>query len=257
MIGNLRFKGTYYVEVKNDKVRVNGEVIQLKEIPFLRYSLPKYDIEEVEYIAHNQKAFNSAVTIVEFELNDTTIESMELLNDTFEELDREYVKFIYTDVTDDDIERGTLGSDRLQRLMEVSESEYIDTVVIKDKSTKLSRTDIIKFKEEIGNVVKNCHIAVCNSPFSFSEDACLTALRARELLSEYSERDECAIPSARHECMDCCKCMRHINIEQDCLFDPEKKEKKDKRVEKKADKKDTKEEKGKTNKSKGIPLLDW
>jgi hypothetical protein len=56
---------------------------------------------------------------------------------------------------------------------------------------------------------------VCSSPLSFSELACLTAVKARELMSVYSTIADVALPSANHQCMNCCGCIRYLTVTAD------------------------------------------
>lgn len=251
MITNLRLQGKYSIEIKDDKIYIDDETIHIKEIPFIRYDLKEYGQQEKEYIEQMMKKFNKSVHLVELQCTDKILQELELIDN------EDIAKYVYLDITDQNIEDGTIGKERLDILKQIKEKDYlIESIILKDVSTKLSRSDILKFKDELHWLVdKQSQIGVCNSPYSFNEDACLTALKARELLMYYSEDDECAIPSARHECMECCGCMKHKIIDKDIINTrPVKKEvKKSKNNLKKTDSKTA----VKTSKKKGTPILDW
>lgn len=247
MITNLRINGKYDITISNDKIRVDGETIATKEIPFIRYNLGKYGSEEVAYIEKMQQKFTNSVPIVEFQLSKNTLsEIKEFEGSTLED---EFVKFVYVDITDQNIEDKTVGEENFNLLYEINDETLIDNIVLRDKTKTLNRADIISFKKELNEIAQPESISVCNSPFSFGEEACLTALKARRFLAEYSTKDECAIPSARHECMECCGCMKHININDNVISTKTNKSEKTKSEKNKSEKK--------IEKKKGIPKLNW
>jgi hypothetical protein len=253
MLANLKIKGKYKIPIANNKIKIGEESLSLKEIPFIRYDFGSYGEDEVDYIKYMREKFISSVPLVEFQLSDNILSEIELF-------DEDTIKYVYTNITDEDIDNGTLGEWRLNLFVDIMEKEYINSIVLVDNTTKLTRPHIIKFKKEIMDYCKSFnsfssdYIAVCNSPFSFGDDACLSAIKARQLLSEYSEKDECAIPSARHECMECCGCMRHLIVDKDIVAVSTKK------VTSKAPK-ENKECQSKTSKTKsvkaGVQMIEW
>lgn len=256
MLTNLRVYGRYRVDTKNEKIKFTNETLSVKEIPFIRYHLNDYDDADIEYINSNCAKFDKSVPIIEVALDDLTVDKLDRISSSVE---KEYAVFVYTEITNEDTAACTLGEERLQKIRNVWDNSFMDSVVLIDRTTDMAKNHILTFKNEIKSIDKQIDVSICNSPFSFSEDACLTALKARELLAEYSDKDECAIPSARHQCMNCCSCIRHIDIKEDIIAVDEPKKEKAPKAEKKTDKpKEPKAEKEKVQKpKKGVALLDW
>jgi hypothetical protein len=99
--------------------------------------------------------------------------------------------------------------------------------MLKDRSSTL---DTVAFKSITAAFCRPLKIdpnsvGCCNSPLSFSECACLTAIKARELMTVYSDVADVALPSANHQSMDCCGCIRYLIIDHDTVAVPEPKSK--------------------------------
>ena len=246
MLANLMVTGKYNIGIKKDKVTVGDETVSIKEIPFIRYRLGSYGEEEIQYIKKMKSKFDASLPLVEFELKDDSVTEISL----FDEED-DMVKYLRVEITNENTKANTLGDWIITKLGEVADSGIpIDSVVLVDKSDDMKMTHIIKFREEIKQIMTTLDdVSVCNSPFSFGEEACLTAIKARRLLAYYSEKDECAIPSSRHECMECC--VSHLEVSSDIsVTTPEK--------DKIKSKKDNSNSKEKVKKSDKKPvLLDW
>lgn len=213
MLSNLRITGKYDIPVINGKIKVNDEILSLKEIPFVRYNFVKYTEDDIEYINTIIEKFNSSVHLIEYQLTENTLLEMGLIDN------EDIVRYLFISITDDNVV--SIGEHNKSLLGDVLSKEYINRIMLIDNSTTLNRTNILKLKDEIMAInksVNNDMIGVCGSPFSIGDESCLSALRARQLLTDYSENDECAIPSARHECMDCCSCIRHIVIDDNTIF---------------------------------------
>jgi hypothetical protein len=58
-------------------------------------------------------------------------------------------------------------------------------------------------------------MGICSSPLSFDDMACLTAVKAREIMSRYSTTTDVALPSANHQSMNCCGCIRYVTVTED------------------------------------------
>ena len=113
--------------------------------------------------------------------------------------------------------------------MDIAESGVvIDRIMLKDNTITMDTLASIRMKKNVyelfgeqlegGKDYKD--IGICQSPLSFSDgNACLTAIRARELSAKYSNDEELALPSANHECMNTCGCIRYMVIDKDIKND--------------------------------------
>ena len=102
-----------------------------------------------------------------------------------------------------------------------------------DKTTNLDMVNAKKIISKLAKelTVKQEDIGICSSPLCMNgELACLTSLKARELAAIYSSNTEVALPSANHQCMNCCGCMRFFDINSDTVAPEDKVVKKAKSV---------------------------
>jgi hypothetical protein len=138
----------------------------------------------------------------------------------------------YDDINDDIIlEANKIGVGVIVRVPVLQEGEEIklcvmyksldwsrvDRVVVLDKTSTMQITHLNDIKNELSKVTGHSKndIGVCGSPFSFGESACLCAVWARRIMAKYISNTEVALPSANHEDMEECGCIRKIVITSD------------------------------------------
>ena len=204
----------------NKKFKVGEQTLSAeKEVPFVRYRFKEYSDKEFKYIEEMISKFNRSTHLIEIELNEKTKEVLNYITVNMPYL----VKYVYTPVTDTEVESGKL-SENCENYLEGIKEHNIDRFMLRDKSTTLDMVaykKIAKSLKVFGLVEQN--IGVCSSPLSFGTLACLTAVKARELMSVYSEVADVALPSANHQCMNCCGCIRYLVVDKDTEIVPDKK----------------------------------
>lgn len=196
----------------NKKFKVGEHTLSAeKEIPFVRYRFKDYTNKEFSYIEEVMNKFNRSTHLIEIELNERTKDVLDYLTVNIPNA----AKYIYVNVTDTEVLNGELSEQYKDLIAELRDFE-IDRYMLKDKSTTL---DMVAYKKLAKSLkpfgIAETDIGVCSSPLSFGDLACLTAVKARELMSMYSEVDDVALPSANHQCMNCCGCIRYIVIDKD------------------------------------------
>ncbi|MBO5389800.1 MAG: hypothetical protein J6A59_17030, partial [Lachnospiraceae bacterium] len=125
-------------------------------------------------------------------------------------------RYIYMDVTNTEVEHEMLSNEYLTLLSSITPYSP-DRYMLKDKSTSL---DTVSAKKIIKNACKMTgltedYFGICNSPLSFGEMACLTAVKARELMSLYSNTTDMPLPTANHQSMNTCGCIRYLVVNCD------------------------------------------
>lgn len=264
MITSIVITDKYSIGVNsNNKIKVDGHLISISEIPFIRYRFENYGQAEIDYIKSNQDKFKGPIHMAEIKLKpgcSDILESME---------DMEYlVKFIYVEVDDFDIANGL--KDETVELLESITDYFFDRVMIKDNSSMMyplaAERLKIAIEQALGNTVQASDIGVCGSPLSFRHSdvegqACLTAVWARKLMAEYSESDDIVVPSASHECMTCCGCIKYLVVNTDLPAPLSTKEKSaansEKKVKEPKESKESKEPKKVTKLPKPKGFVDW
>ena len=198
------------------KIEVNGTVLSVdKDIPFVRYRFDSYGDEEFNYIKQTMEQFKVSTHLVEINLeHEESARVLRYLRDNNFKLAR----YIYINITDEDVQRGLLSQNVIDTLREILEFN-VDRIMLRDKSSTLDAMAFKHFCKQIVTAlgVRTELIGVCSSPLSFGESACLTAVKARELMSLYSTTTDVALPSANHQCMNCCGCIRYMTVSEDTL----------------------------------------
>lgn len=212
MVSSLVLTDRFSIGVdKNEKYMLNGEKTSIKDIPFIRYRFDSYTPEDTQYINDMKVKFKYSTHLAEFTLGANTKDEIELV---LGEVD--YIAtFIYVPITDEEVEKG-LSEETKEQLLAIKNTDY-DRVMLKDNSRTLHLVSANNIKKEMANTLKIAEkeIGICSSPLSFDGGACLTAIKARELIAEYSQSEECVIPSANHECMNTCGCIRYKLVTED------------------------------------------
>ena len=214
MIASLVLTGEYNIGLNaNNKLKVDDHLLLITDVPFVRYRFKKYTEKQLRYIVLTMKKFPSSAHLVEFTLSDDTPNELALFENS--DYGTKIARFVYVPVTDEDIANELL-SEKIERLKNIKEY-FFDRVMIKDDSTMLYGLAADRIKHQIEKIldtdIKARDIGVCSSPLSFKNadvegQACLTAVWARKLIADYVEVASESIPTASHECMTCCGCIK-------------------------------------------------
>jgi len=212
MITSLVLKGKYTIGMNSQKkILVEDNILSVeKDIPFVRYRFESYDQEAFDYIANMMKQFAMSTHLIEINLDENSATTLNYLNNNGFNM----AKYIYIDVTDADVEKGELNAEKMNQIAFVKDLN-VDRYMLRDKSRTLDLVHVKQFVKQIKSMynIDSNMIGVCSSPLSFGDLACLTAVKARELMSIYSTVADVALPSANHQCMNCCGCIRYKVIE--------------------------------------------
>lgn len=222
MITSIVVTGTHSIGMNiNNKIEIEGNMLSVeKDIPFIRYRFSEYGEAQYEYIAKMMKQFSYSTHLAEIELSENTETIIKYMTDNIPNM----VKYVYINVTNDDVERGEL-EEYQESLIDKLSGLSIDRIMFRDKSTTLDTVTVKKLIKKYSDMVKDKNdssarpqpdmFGVCSSPLSFGDWACLTAVKARELMSVYSTVADVALPSANHQCMNCCGCIRYMVVSSD------------------------------------------
>lgn len=222
MITSIKVNGKHSIGVRDNKVEIDGNTLDInKEIPFVRYNLGEMAEPEIDYIKSMKEKFKASTHLVEINAEDNP-NLIDTVKNVRESLNNVAV-YVYFNITDDNVESKSLAYTMLEEIKALK-NVAVDRIMFKDKTTTL---DTVTSENLIKQASKESGIAIstfgiCSSPLSFGDNACLTAIKARELMSKYSEIADVALPSANHQCMNCCGCIRYINVTSDIEAPPEK-----------------------------------
>lgn len=216
MITSIVVTGTYKIGMNsNKKIKIGDNVLSVeKDIPFIRYRFSQYTEAEYAYILDSMKQFCFSTHLAEVQLSENTADTIKYLAESIKNI----AKYVYVDITDDDVMSGDINPDKVNLLDKLIGLD-IDRIMLRDNTTSL---DTVTAKKFIKTLSKRMNLSestfgVCSSPLSFSDWACLTAVKARELMSVYSTIADVALPSANHQCMNCCGCIRYVTVTEDIL----------------------------------------
>ena len=216
MITSIVVTGTHKIGMNSSKkIKIGDNVLSVeKDIPFIRYRFNQYTEAEYNYILESMKQFCFSTHLAEVQLSENTADVIKYLAANIKNI----AKYVYVDITDDDVASGNMSTDKISLLDKLVDID-IDRIMLKDKTTSL---DTITAKRFIKTLSKRMNLTestfgVCSSPLSFDDWACLTAVKARELMSIYSTIADVALPSANHQCMNCCGCIRYVTVTEDTL----------------------------------------
>lgn len=213
-VTNIVITGCYKIGINaNNRIKVNDLMLSIEdEIPFIRYRFETYGDQEYNYIRDMQSKFKNSVHLVEIKLDENTEQILSNFETNFQKI----AKYIYADITDTEVNQATLNQTTTELLAKIS-NHNIDRIMFKDKSTSLN---VVSFKKMITPLIKSTgikedHFGICSSPLSFGDYACLTAVKARELMSIYKDEYDLTLPTANHQCMNCCGCIKYTIVEND------------------------------------------
>ena len=214
MVTSIVLTGRHTLNINSfNKLKAGDNIISIeKDIPFVRYRFEVYTDVDFQYIISTMAKLKYSTHLIELNLDTNTVTSLEWLKNNITNIAR----FIYIDVTDEDVDRCGVTADTSNLLMGIVPYN-VDRVMLKDKSTKLDMVTAKKMIDALSKQtgIKRDNFGVCSSPLSFGDMCCLTAVRAREIMAEYSLIADVALPTANHQCMNRCGCIRYIVIDSD------------------------------------------
>ena len=215
MITSIVLTGCYDVKLNSRKMFKVGEhtLSAEKDIPFIRYRFNEYTDKEIEYIKESKKKFNRVTHLAEINMTEDIVNTLNKL-DAVENIAR----FVYSEITEEDVKNGTVSETVANILRALGDSvNKIDRFMLRDKSNSLDTVTAKRIIEQAAKIsgIREENFGICCSPLSFGELACLSAIKAREIMSKYSDIADVALPSANHQCMNCCGCIRYIIVDND------------------------------------------
>ena len=257
MVASIVFTGMHNVGVNgNNKIKVDGHLLSMSEIPFVRYRFDKYGEEELEFIKKNKEKFKGPVHLAEVTLCPGVGEILDAMDEI-----NNLAKFLYVPVTDADLANGL--NEEAKTILGTLDDSFYDRIMIKDNTSMIYTLAADRIKLEIEQAVHEnfsySDIGVCGSPLSFchgdnESQACLTALWARKIMAEYADSADIVVPSASQEKMKCCGCIQYLIVDSDIPAPLSAKEKAAKKDPAEKNEKEPKEPK--VTKTKGMDVWD-
>lgn len=215
MVTSIKVKGKYNIGINSsNQINVDGTNVALKEIPFVRYDFESYGIDEVNYIKAMMQKFSLSTHLVQIKVNENIEQSLINLGT----IASKFAKYLYINVTQSVLDAGHIDNETLRLTINAITTNTIDRIMLIDNTDNM---DMLNAKKLIAETAKTIGVAtdmigICSSPLCMTgELACLSALKARELATKYSDNDEVALPSANHQCMNCCGCIRFFEVTED------------------------------------------
>lgn len=212
MITSLRFNAPVSVQVGNTgKFKFDSckEVFSIKDIPALRYNFSKYDYEDIAFIKMMMKQFKHSVNVVEMDIH--------IADAAYRNVHEEISNIAYIvkiDITNEHANSHTFSPEE-KRLLIGLKSLPVDRIVMVDKSDCLDYMGMAALTSEITSCsgINKKLIGLCSSPFTTSENSCMSAALAREWSAKYNKDGEGALPSANHNSdSNNCGCLRYMTV---------------------------------------------
>lgn len=257
MVASVVLVGRYNIEIANNKIGTpDGSTLNLSDIPFIRYRFNEYTDEYMEYIANMMNKF-LCVHLTEIRLSDNSIEYMNKIQN----LSKRIAKYLYIPIDDTVVKEGFSDSTLELIVKNINSGSIIDGIQLKDESTSLQEFAFDALKDMLYTNIpklKKYKIGVCGGPICFSDgNACLTAVKAREILAKYSIYDDVVVPSSNHEVRienideytNKCGCIRYYIYDKDVNVP--------KNTNSKVKSKNSSDNKVKIPKAKGYISIDW
>jgi len=218
LITCIKFKGCYDINSNNTgKVKLGENVVSIEnDIPIIRYSFDKWTDKEYAYVEKMQQIFTKSTHVAEVNLDLNTYNVVSRLNEN-----KKLAVFVYVKITDDDVARCGVEEEVELNLSGINGLDVYQ-VCLKDNSRTLDTVTAEAIIKKLSKVsrIKPTSFALCSSPLSFNGSACLTAVKAREIMSKYGDSTDVALPSANHQCMNECGCIRYFEVTSDLEAPP-------------------------------------
>lgn len=125
---------------------------------------------------------------------------------------------LHVPVTDMDMADGARAKVYEVADSHIGDEAVVDRLMIDDCTTSLYTVDAEKMRKLFASAVglKISDIGICGSPLSDRELCCLSARLDREWSVPYGG-SYMVLPSANHQSMDTCGCLRFVNVIQDVI----------------------------------------
>ena len=219
MIANIMLTGTHNVRVNTQgNFKVADKILNYKkDIPFVRYRFEQYGNGEIQYIKELMDKFNKSTHLVELHWDLSLSNNIAAINEGG--LLDKVALYLYVDIFDDTVQLQGFSEQQIQIMNSSMQALnwQVDRVMLKDKTTTLDGFSLEKIKKQLSKAINiNVrNIGVCSSPLSLGDNCCLNAIKARELMAKYSQVADVALPTANHQDMNTCGCIRHFVITGD------------------------------------------
>ena len=142
MITNIKLFGMYNIGVNDsNNIDVRGTAVSIKDIPFVRYKFDNYGVDEINYIKKSMEKFATSTHMLEFTLNDTIETSLE----SAQEILSKVAKYIYIEITQEDVNANTMNQFVLTRLAEICRLCAFDRIMMVDKTDNLDMVTLRRF----------------------------------------------------------------------------------------------------------------
>ena len=217
MVTSIVLTGMYNIGISNGKVKTpDGVTIDVKNVPLIRYRFHHYGEAELKYIKNSMEKFD-CVHIAEVDVTDDTLDTLEAIRNLTDNIGI----MLYLDVDNSIVMNGI--DENVYSILNTALDYDIDYVNLRDKSTTLDGSSISRLIKQItsNTDLDKDEIGICGGPCCFYDNrACLTAVKARNIMAKYSNRDDIVVPSANHEgkldnldnlanCVNKCGCIRY------------------------------------------------
>ena len=215
MIASIMVKDRYKL-VANDKgnITIGDETLHIKEIPFIRYDFDNYVEADVNYIKVKQERFIYSTHLAQVELSENALEQVKLLKDGIGNI----AIYIYINLTNEEVDRGEIDEYKQDMLLDITDEIEVDRIMLRDNTTNLFTVSASKIIEDLVELtgLEDDMFGICESPLSFGEKACLTAVKAREIMAKYNDKEDIPLPTANHQ-KGGCGCIQYIIVEDDIV----------------------------------------
>lgn len=223
MITSIVIEGTPSINM-NGSSRITVEQQQLnikKDIPVIRYrnsmsSLAKVN-ETLGYAKNIMNDFDKSVHLFEM----TLCEELPAMLDAIEASGLSVAKFVYWSVNDVMCDNLDMSISSIMPIL-VSTMNRIDSFIVYDNTSMLDMNTFKEIVRRLQNTAigkQESFYGLCNSPFSCTSYACLTAVKARELQGKYCKDFDVPLPTSSHENGNVCSCIRAVTINTDIVGD--------------------------------------
>lgn len=215
MITSIVLTGRHSIYLdRYSKFKYEDYRLSIKDIPYVRYRFNAYGDAEIEYIKNLKSKFIYSIHLVEVCLSEDTKDILNKIDKNLENV----VVYVYIPINDEVVSNG-FSDKELDNINSIYNLPF-ERVMLKDNSTTLDNLTALDLKERVSSILRvpEEDIGICSSPLSFdNRNACLTALKARELAALYADNDNIALPTANHQCMNNCGCIRYLIINKDTI----------------------------------------
>lgn len=224
MIATLRLNNRFKIKPNSKgNFKVNDVQMNIDKVPFIRLRFNDWQASDVDYIKELSSIFTKSAIMVEMQLSENLGKQVECLSEILDKV----AKYIYINVDDTDVERKDI-SDEVKDLIENQANTVAwDRIMLVDRSTTLDfvnanklRTSVLEIFTDTSDELDDDEtidlIGVCSSPLSFGECACLTAVKARELMAAYCTTGDVPLPTANHQKGNC-GCIQSLIVSSDII----------------------------------------